>query len=386
LQKINCLVFFVLICSVILPINHAESAIPTFDATIPMYDYTVPTNNDSLQIGFSIEAYADKPLINEETRFLIGFFNAGEKSFHNDVTWSALILKNGTEIKKINNEPVKNGMDWFSVMFQESGNYQIQINVDNLPSSPNFSDTVSLDFKVVESSDEQVCDLELILIGGECVSKDTLQNQTPIKSEKLNITQDTNNEEDCIYNYLPVELQYNIENGNVESICYNKESVSLLIEVTSKLGASKITVHLPKTMIFSVDQECNSAGEIMILLNEEEIDSSILTISETSSERIATLILPEGMHFIEFIGTYTLGSPNPLDICGSIHGYDTQYLPPLKQWRFIDPTEVRCNAGMELIFKQNGNDPACIKTTHIEKFLEREKNIWGKEFQCSPCE
>ena len=130
----------------------------------------------------------------------------------------------------------------------------------------------------------------------------------------------------------------------------------------------------------------NKAGEIMILLNEEEIDSSILTISETSSERIATLILPEGMHFIEFIGTYTLGSPNPLDICGSIHGYDTQYLPPLKQWRFIDPTEVRCNAGMELIFKQNGNDPACIKTTHIEKFLEREKNIWGKEFQCSPCE
>ena len=136
--------------SIVLPTN-VESAIPTFDATIPMYDYIITTNNDSLQIGFSIEAYADKPLINEETRFLIGFFNAGEKSFHNDVTWSALILKNGTEIKKINNEPVKNGMDWFSVMFQESGNYQIQINVDNLPSSPNFSDTVSFDFKVVES-------------------------------------------------------------------------------------------------------------------------------------------------------------------------------------------------------------------------------------------
>ena len=89
----------------------------------------------------------------------------------------------------------------------------------------------------------------------------------------------------------PIELQYDIEYGNVESTCYDKETVSLLMEITS-IGSSKIIVHLPKTMIFSLDQECNSAGEIMVLLNEEEIDSSRLTISETSSERIATLILP----------------------------------------------------------------------------------------------
>ena len=370
------MVFFVLIGSVILPVNHAESAIPTFDATIPMYDYIIPTNNDSLQIGFSIEAYADKPLINEETRFLIGFFNTKEKSFHSDVTWSALILKNGTEIEKINNEPVKDGKDWFSVTFQDAGNYQIQINIDDLPPSPGFSDKLSLDFIVVASSDEQICDSDSILVGGECVSKDTSQNQT---------SQNIKNDEECIYNFLPVELQYNIDHGIVKSTCYDKDLVSLLLDVTATFP-SKITIHIPKTMIFSVDQECNSAGEIMVLLNEEEIDSSRLTISETRSDRIASLILPEGFHSIEFIGTHTLGNPSLLDICGSIHGYDTQYLPPLKQWEFIDPTEVRCNAGMELVFKQNGNDPACIKTTHMEKFLEREKNIWGKEFQCSPCE
>lgn len=210
------------------------------------------------------------------------------------------------------------------------------------------------------------------------------ESAIPTRSENLNATQDANNE-DCLYNYLPIELQYNIENGNVESICYDKESVSLLMEVTSTLG-SKITIHIPKTLIFSVDQECNSAGDIIVLLNEEEIDSSRLTISETSLERIVTMILPEGMHFVEFIGTYTLGRPSPLDICGFIHGYDTQYLPPLKQWEFIDPTEVKCNTGMELVFKQNGNDPACIKTTHIEKFLERQKDIWSREFLCVPCE
>ena len=183
----------------------------------------------------------------------------------------------------------------------------------------------------------------------------------------------------------PIELQYDIEYGNVESTCYNKEAVSLLMEVSR--GPSQITVHLPKTMIFSLDQECNSAGEIMVLFNEEEIDSSRLTISETSSERIATLILPEGFNTIEFIGTFTLGRPSPLDICGSIHGYNTQYIPPLKQWGFgVDPTEVRCNNGMELIFKQIGNDPACVKTIHIEKFLEREKDIWSRKFLCIPCE
>lgn len=384
MKKTGCLVFFVLI-GAIFPINHAESAIPTFDATIPMYDYIVPTNNDSLQIGFSIEAYADKPLINEDTRFLIGFFNTREKLFYDDVNWSALIIKNGTEIKKITNEPVKEGKDWFSVNFQEPGDYQIEISIDDVPSLPDFSDTLSIDFKVVGSSDEQVCDSDFILVGGECVSEDTLQNQTPTRSEDLDVIHDANNE-DCIYNYLPVELQYTVENGNVKSICYDKESVSLLMEVTSTLGSSEITVHLPKTLIFSVDQECNSAGEIIVLLNEEEIDSSRLMISETSSERIVTMILPEGMHFIEFIGTYTLGRPSPLDICGSIHGYDTQYLPPLKQWALIDPTEVKCNIGMELVFKQNGNDPACIKTIHIEKFLERQKDIWSREFLCVPCE
>lgn len=185
----------------------------------------------------------------------------------------------------------------------------------------------------------------------------------------------------------PIELQYDIEYGNVESICYDKENVSLLLEVTSELGASKITIHIPKTMIFSVDQECNFAGDIIVLLNEENTESPRLTISETNSERVATMILPEGFNTVEFIGTYTLGRPSPLDICGSIHGYDTQYMPPLKQWKFgVDPTEVKCNKGMELVFKQIGNDPTCIKTTHIEKFLTRGKDIWSKDFQCVPCE
>ncbi|TBR23399.1 MAG: hypothetical protein EPO63_05745 [Candidatus Nitrosotenuis sp.] len=363
-----------------------EAAIPTFDTTIPMYDYIISTNDESLQVGFSIEAYADKPLINEETRFLIGFFDTENKSFHSNVAWSALILKNGTEIKKINNEPVKEGMDWFSVNFQESGDYKIRISIDDLPSSPGFSDTLSVDFQVVGSPDEQICDSELVLVGGECVSKDTLQHTTPIRAEKLNATQYENNAKNCINDYLPVELQYDIENGNVETICYDKNTMSLIMDVTA-ITPSKIIVHLPKTMITLLDQDCNSAGEIITLLNEEEIDSSRLTISETRSERIATLILPEGFDNIEFIGTYTLGKPSPLDICGSFHGYDTQYVPPLKQWGFgLDPTEVKCNKGMELLFKQNGNDPICIKTSHIEKFLERGKDIWGREFQCIPCE
>jgi len=159
-------------------------------------------------------------------------------------------------------------------------------------------------------------------------------------------------EESLTQNCEPIELQYDIEYGKVESTCYDKETVSLLLEVTSKLGSSKISVHLPKTMIFSVDQECNSAGDILVLLNGEEIESSRLIMSETNSERIATMFLPEGFHNIEFIGTYTLGRPNPLDICGSIHGYDTQYVPPKLQTRLgVLPQDVRCNDGLELTFK-----------------------------------
>jgi len=229
---------------------------------------------------------------------------------------------------------------------------------NSMPGPQDYTTYLSL-VKGILSSDGI---LSNVTCDGERVSKDTSQNQ---------ISQNITNDEKCVYNYRPVELQYDIEYGNVESTCYNKETVSLLMEITS-IGSSKIIVHLPKTMIFSLDQECNSAGEIMVLLNEEEIDSSRLTISETSSERIATLILPEGFNNIEFIGTFTLGRPSPLDICGEVHGYDTQYVPPLKQWRFgVDPTEVRCNKGLELAFKTSDNSAICVKAQTKSKLVER---------------
>ena len=120
--------------------------------------------------------------------------------------------------------------------------------------------------------------LELGLV--DVTGEQPIQYPTPTRSESGNATQYINNEKNCIYNYLPVELQYDIDNGNVKTICYDKNTMSLIMDITA-ITPSKIIVHLPKTMIVSLDQECNSAGEIIVLLNEEEIDSSRLTISET---------------------------------------------------------------------------------------------------------
>ena len=52
-------------------------------------------------------------------------------------------------------------------------------------------------------------------------------------------------------------------------------------------------------------------------------------------------------------------------------------LPPLKQLSIgIDPHNVICKEGLELIFKKSNFNPACVKPSSIEKLIERE---WAAE-------
>ena len=50
----------------------------------------------------------------------------------------------------------------------------------------------------------------------------------------------------------------------------------------------------------------------------------------------------------------------------------TDYNPPLKQISDgIEPNQVSCTQGLELVLKMSNGNPACIKPSSVEKLIER---------------
>jgi len=167
-----------------------------------------------------------------------------------------------------------------------------------------------------------------------------------------------------------VELGYTISDGKVLESCIDELTPAVFMTIESDNGG-QLTVEIPRTMVYSVNQDCESQ-DLIILVDGEEADA---IIENTTFSRIITLDFPSGYNAIEFIGSYTLGE-NVHQYCGVIYGYDSQYLTPKKQVdRDRSPENVKCNEGLELILKSSNNSPACVKDTTAEKLQERN---WSK--------
>ncbi len=164
-----------------------------------------------------------------------------------------------------------------------------------------------------------------------------------------------------------LELEYSIDGGNVVEICHNPDLVTLIVKVDAT-SDGQITIDIPRKMVYSLYQDCESQDLILLINDTELINANIVN---TPKNRIITLDFPKGYNAIEFIGTYTLGLPVQA-YCGVIYGYDSKYLPPLKQINNgITPTGVLCNEGLELILKLTDNSPACVKPVTAEKLIAR---------------
>lgn len=167
-----------------------------------------------------------------------------------------------------------------------------------------------------------------------------------------------------------VELDYTIKNGEFHRMCYFKHVPSLLIE-TNMISDGQIEIIVPRSLVYSLSQDCESRDLILLINDKESINVNIVN---TPKSRIITLDFPQGQNTIEFIGTYTL-DVRIHDYCGVIYGYSSKYLPPLKQINNdISSKGVLCNDGLELILKSTDNSPACVKPVTAEKLIARG---WG---------
>ncbi|WP_246282005.1 CFI-box-CTERM domain-containing protein [Nitrosopumilus ureiphilus] len=164
-----------------------------------------------------------------------------------------------------------------------------------------------------------------------------------------------------------IELDYTVTHGKVLESCIDEFTPTVFMTVESDT-ASQITVEIPRTMVYSINQGCESLDlMIVVLVNGEETDSTIQT---TPSSRIFTLDFPAGYNAIEFIGTFTLGD-DVHQYCGVIYGYDSQYLPPeIQVEKGRVPEHVRCNEGLELTVIDNV--PMCVVDPTLKKLVTNE--------------
>jgi len=164
-----------------------------------------------------------------------------------------------------------------------------------------------------------------------------------------------------------LELEYNIDGGNVVEICHNPDLVTLIVKVDAT-SDGQITIDIPRKMVYSLSEDCESHDLILLLNDTELINANVVN---TPKSRIITLDFPQGQTNIEFIGTYML-DVRIHDYCGVIYGYSSKYLPPLKQINNdISSKGVLCNEGLELILKSTDNSPACVKPQTAEKLVQR---------------
>ena len=162
-------------------------------------------------------------------------------------------------------------------------------------------------------------------------------------------------------------LEYTIDSGNIVEICHNPDLVTLIMKVDA-VSDGQITIEIPRKMIYSLSQYCESQALILLINDTELINANIVN---TPKSRIITLDFPQGQNTIELIGGYML-DVRIRDYCGVIYGYSSKYLSPLKQINNgISSKGVLCNEGLEIILKYTDNSPACVKPVTAEKLIAR---------------
>ena len=173
----------------------------------------------------------------------------------------------------------------------------------------------------------------------------------------------------------PLILDYSIIGGEVSTIC-NSQSSSVIVRLEASENG-ELTIEIPTTTIADIDRSCTvRESSYFLLVNNEEAspDKEIVTGDIT----ILTISFVQGHNEIEIIsGIHNMLVPNPYKICGIIHGYDNQYLPPAKQMDLGNFLEyIKCNQGLVLIYTFYNNSPACVKTESAEKLEQRG---WGNK-------
>jgi len=165
--------------------------------------------------------------------------------------------------------------------------------------------------------------------------------------------------------YKDIQLEYTISTGKVLETCIDDSPPVIFMTVEADAN-SVITIEIPRTMVYAINQECDSF-DLFVLVNDDE---GTFTTQNTILSRIITLDFPAGINSIEFMGTYTLGLPVQA-YCGVIYAHDSVFMPPKFQVDNGLRGSVLCNEGLEVVKKISDGTQACVKPETTKKLIER---------------
>ena len=175
----------------------------------------------------------------------------------------------------------------------------------------------------------------------------------------------------------PIGLEYDIDGGSVVQICKSESAPSVIAKIDAKQDG-KITIKIPRKMVYSLDNlECDE-GELFIIMDKEEI--SPINTTYNKKDNVIAVGFSKGIHKIEFVGFEIIPYPSPSMICGIARGYDSQFLPPRFQLENGVPLQgIRCNEGLELVLNSKNGKPACVRPQIIDSLFT---NGWTRHLSC----
>lgn len=171
--------------------------------------------------------------------------------------------------------------------------------------------------------------------------------------------------ESMCFDLEDISLDYTTSAGKVLEVCVDDSLPTVFMTIESD-AEGQLTIEIPRSVVYSINQECDSF-DLFVLVNDEE---GTITTQNTIHSRIITLDFSAGVTSIEFLGTYTLGLPVQA-YCGVIYEHDSVFMSPKFQVDNGFRGEVLCNDGLEVVRKISDNTQACVTPETTQKLMER---------------
>ena len=148
-----------------------------------------------------------------------------------------------------------------------------------------------------------------------------------------------------------------------------------VMSITAK--PTDFTINPNQSMIVNFD----GSGEVELTVKKSMMDDitditsgdhkiNFKQVNSTSSSTTIKFTIPEGENSVEIYGNIVSAVPS------KSNGEKREISPRKQVSSGINPQDVICSEGFELLFKSTDNSPACVKPSTAEKLIQRG---WARE-------
>lgn len=176
----------------------------------------------------------------------------------------------------------------------------------------------------------------------------------------------------CTYDRLPVIFNYAITNGQLHSMCLDRDVNNVILKIDAKQDGNLI-IDIPRKAVNAV-VTCERDDNFFVLIDGEEVN--YVETKTTDKFRRLTILFSHNSQEIEIIGTNTGTYPAS---CAHLYENDRISITPLQQIKLgVKPHDVICEDGLKLVFKSTDFSSVCIKHSSVGKFIERDWIMHGE--------